>query len=285
VARAKGISFSILVLVALTALPSSAAATIVIGSDLSGAAGTQGPQRCDPAPAPCTDLLGGVHSGNLYPATSPSDGTIISFGTKLAAAATLSYRVGTPESPSTSAGRATGAATGPSASYPGAGTFTTPASVRVSAGDEIGFDSSNNTAYGNCSNHGYFYLYNPPLLNGEALRAASANSTCELLVQAIVVPDSVFDFTKLKLFPAKGTATYKLDLPGPGKVSLSSPGLKKVKATASKAGDFNLKLTPTSATRSKLARSGQAKLKISVTFSPTGGTPSTEKRTVKLIQR
>src|SRR5881227_810519 len=132
-----------LALLAAAALPASAGAVIIVGSDLTGVPGNAGgASDCSPIPAPCTDLLDGVHHGNPYPALSPTDGTVTGFNILLATGTTVTYRIGRFQQPQTTADRATGVATGPTASYASGGTFNTPASLPIHAGDAIGIDSS-----------------------------------------------------------------------------------------------------------------------------------------------
>ena len=55
-----------------------------------------------------------------------------------------------------------------------------------------------------------------------------------------------------------------------------------VPCTVKKAGKVTLKITPRGKTKSKLARGGSARVTAKITYSPTGGTPSTKKVTLKL---
>lgn len=71
-------------------------------------------------------------------------------------------------------------------------------------------------------------------------------------------------------------------MPGAGTVSLSGKGLKASSAVATAAGTVKLKLKATGKAKKKLKEKGKAKVKASVTFSPTGGDPSTQSKPVKL---
>lgn len=79
-----------------------------------------------------------------------------------------------------------------------------------------------------------------------------------------------------------GTATLQVDVPGPGTVSASGAHLKAVTTRAKGAGPVALKLKLTSAGLKALHRSKGKRLqvKIAIVFQPSGGSASTESRTV-----
>jgi hypothetical protein len=87
-------------------------------------------------------------------------------------------------------------------------------------------------------------------------------------------------------------------VPGPGKLSATDahprpvlrgpaakkykPLIKPAKATAAAAGDVSLKLKTTAAGEKKLKRKGKLKVSVRITFTPTGGTPASQKTKVTL---
>ncbi len=69
-------------------------------------------------------------------------------------------------------------------------------------------------------------------------------------------------------------------------------GKKTIKAghsvlTAGKAGTYNVTLKPTGAAKTLLKKKGKLKVSLKLTFSPTGGTPSSSNSsvTLKLIKK
>jgi len=274
-----------LALFVLVAMPSSAEAAITIGSDLSATPGTQA-LNCAPAPAPCTNLLGGVHTGNPFPARSPTSGTVLSFGVRSASADTLTFRLGSTSGVQATAG--SGAGTGPTVHLAGPGAFSFPANLPISAGDLVGFDSSSSRAYGDCFVPGAFFnSYSPPLVDGAAPQstAGGGSGACELLVNAVVEPSSSFTFGAVKLNKALGSAKLSVAFPGPGSAVLSGPKVKRFQTSDAFAGTLKLPVKPTKRTKKKLLRTGKQKVAVTVTFSPTGGTPSSQSAKIKLVIR
>lgn len=264
-------------------LPSTAAATITVGSDLTGELfEPKTPSNCSPIPAPCTAILGDVHKGNAFPAVSPTSGTVTAFNIKTASAGTVTFRLGRVNL--TSGDDTTVAsATGPTAVLPGAGTFSFPAHLPIAEGEAPGIDYSSQSSSGACFEEGFYFLYSPPLVTGAATEP-NANSTCELMVNVVVEPTGSLDVGALALNKARGTATLKLDLPGPGKLTVSGKGVKKISRSVKKEGKLNLSIVPTASTSAKLEDTGKAKVKLSIKFTPKGGKPTTHTKRIELIK-
>ena len=86
-----------------------------------------------------------------------------------------------------------------------------------------------------------------------------------------------FTLGKPKLNKKKGTATLPVKVPGPGRLVLAGKGLKKAtERVAKRASDHTVKLPVKSKgkTRKQLVRRGKVKVKVKVTYTPTGGTPT-----------
>ena len=113
------------------------------------------------------------------------------------------------------------------------------------------------------------------------------------------VPANSFSFGKLKRNKKKGIAFLFVILPGPGEVALAGKGVKSIPLASAAAqtsrpvagGRVKLKVAP--AKKGKRARkirralkiNGKAKIKVLVTYVPTGGTAKTVARKLKLIKR
>ncbi len=89
-------------------------------------------------------------------------------------------------------------------------------------------------------------------------------------------PSNAFTFGNLTLNKRKGTATLKLNVPGPGKltaldVKKKGKRIKKATTTAAAGGVATLKLVPTTAGMKTLESKHKLPFNLSVTFTPTGG--------------
>jgi DNA-binding beta-propeller fold protein YncE len=95
-------------------------------------------------------------------------------------------------------------------------------------------------------------------------------------------PSNRFRFVGLKLNRRKGTATLIVSVPAPGALALKGARVHGVKRVAKRAGNVKLPIKLTGKAKSRLAKSGRAKVKAQVTFAPTGGTPLTKAKTLGL---
>jgi hypothetical protein len=289
----KTAELSALAFVAAALWPAASQATITVGSDLSlPATGTS--DNCGLATAPCTDLLIAAHAGNQFPAKSPTSGVVVAFGIKTGVLSggndTVTFRLGRISDDFT---KFAGDGTGPTVALhePGIYSFPGPGPA-VKAGDFVGIDATSTRAIsafpGSCPPGSASYDAFHPVLTDGTFQPASATSICEVLVNMVIQPTSVFSFGNLKY--KNGKAYLIVKVPGPGELSLSGKGVAKQggsrRATASKtvgaAGTAKLQIKPTGSTKTRLAQTGRATVKVKVTFAPVGGTRHTEKHTVKL---
>ena len=114
---------------------------------------------------------------------------------------------------------------------------------------------------------------------------------------AATAPSNDFSFGKLKKKKKKGIAFLFVNLPGPGEVGLAGKGIKGFGAGVARASRFypggriKLKIRPgekgkkARKLKRRLRSKGKAKLKVRVTFLPTGGTANTRKRKLMLIRK
>jgi hypothetical protein len=270
------------VLVGAAAFPSTALASIVVGSDLSEPAATPSQASvCAKAPAPCTSMLISVKQGNAYPAASPADGTVVAFDIKSGGPGTATFRlVRLDAAVSAKVLLATGAGTGPTVNLPGPGSYEFPANLQIKAGDHVGLDSSQSTAYGSCQMGAYSYGFEPPLADGGPLVQPQLTGSCELLVNAVVEPSAAIVFGKGTVARTSGKANLALEFPSPGRLVLRGKGIKKVSRQIGRAGSLSLPLKISAKVRNKLTNGGGLKLKLSATFTPTGGSSATQSATV-----
>ena len=119
--------------------------------------------------------------------------------------------------------------------------------------------------------------------------AAGANGAdigaFELQAPPPVVPSNRFRFGKVKLNKKKGTATVAVIVPGPGTMRLiGSKKVKKATKTAKIAGTVKLLLKAKGKALRSLKSNGRVKVRAKFTFAPTGGTPASKTKVVKLIR-
>ncbi len=98
-------------------------------------------------------------------------------------------------------------------------------------------------------------------------------------------PPNRFSFGKLKLNRKKGTATLQVKVPFSGKVMLlGSRTTKASKKTTVRKGTLALTIRAKGKAARQLKKQGKTRLKVQVKYTPTGGTPKTRSRSVKLIR-
>jgi hypothetical protein len=74
-------------------------------------------------------------------------------------------------------------------------------------------------------------------------------------------------------------------VPGPGALTLSGKGIATQHAGPHGVETVKLAVKAKGKAKKKLSRSDTAKVKLEVTFTPTGGDPSTQAKAVELIRR
>ena len=176
---------------------------------------------------------------------------------------------------------------GPRALTPGGtagNTFTTALPVR--AGDVLGLHM---TTIGQCAIDvtDSFLLATTDLADGQSASGFSPG-TGRLEVEAVVTPTSDFSRTGLRLNKKKGTATLTFDVPNPGELTRSGNGVKAAGAVTSKAvgaGPAQLLIKANGKKKRKLNETGKVNLNVAVSYTPTGGDPSTQSVKVKLKKK
>ena len=83
----------------------------------------------------------------------------------------------------------------------------------------------------------------------------------------------------------KGTAKLTVNITGPGELELAGKGIKPASEQAPAAGTVKLSIKAKGNKQAKLNDKGKATVKPEVTYTPTGGTPSTEDKKIKLVKR
>jgi hypothetical protein len=255
----------------LMASASPAAASITIGQVADPTAG-----NCDAG----TDFVQlGVTSGNPY--VVPGNGTITSWTVQAGdSSGELTMKV-FRKLADPARFQVVGHA-GPQRLTPGGTAGNTfPANVRVRSGDLLGLHS----AFSPCAfkdQGGQFAVFSGDLADGAAANFGPENGI-SLDIQAVFVPDNTFSLGGTTRNKKKGTATVTVNVPNPGELSLSGKGIKTRAATSiPSAGKAELRVMAKGRTIRKLRESGKARVTARITYTPTGGDPSTRSMALKL---
>ena len=107
-----------------------------------------------------------------------------------------------------------------------------------------------------------------------------------------VPPSNAIALGKVKANKANGTATLAVTVPGAGVLTLQGKGIRgqraaglRVAKPVSGAGTVKLKIKAKGKTLKTLKARGKVTVKVTVTFTPTGGAPRSETKKVKLVLR
>jgi hypothetical protein len=103
---------------------------------------------------------------------------------------------------------------------------------------------------------------------------------------AALSPSNQLSFGAVTHNKRKGTAKIAVTVAAHGALTLAkSKAVKGAHVNVATVTRAQLSVRPTAKTKRKLARKGKAKVKISVTFAPDGGTANTASTTVKLVRK
>jgi hypothetical protein len=108
-------------------------------------------------------------------------------------------------------------------------------------------------------------------------------------VTAVIHPTNTFTFGKIARNKKKGTATITTNVPNPGDLTASGNGVKAsgaaVTSKAVGAGKAKLTIRAKGKKKRKLNDTGKVKLNTRISYTPTGGTASTQSRKVKMKKK
>ena len=168
--------------------------------------------------------------------------------------------------------------------------FTT--SIAVRAGDLLGVYSppANPANTWNSAGPGDTLLFRSPGLS-DGQQANFMQFAGKINLQAVFEPSNSVTVGTTTRHKKKGTATLHLTLPNPGELTASGNGVKATlagQAVTSKpvgAGQAQLLIKATGKKKRKLNETGKVKLNVGITYTPTGGDPSTQSVKVKLKKK
>jgi hypothetical protein len=271
----------------LLALGVLAAPQLTVGASPAGASVTIG-QLPDPNAGDCdagVDFVQlGVSSGNQY--VVPGAGTITSWtvaagGDRGTLTMKIFRKLGDPPR-----FQVVGHA-GPEARTPGGVAENTfPANVRVRAGDLLGLHTVTATPCVFKDLGGRGAMFSGDLADGEAADF-QLDAEFDLDIKAVFVPDNTFSFGGTTRNKKKGTATLTVNVPNPGELTGSGKDVKVAGAaviskTVTAPGDVKLTIRAKGKKLRKLNDTGKVNVTPKITYTPTGGDPSTQSRKLKL---
>ncbi|MFL5870963.1 MAG: choice-of-anchor D domain-containing protein [Solirubrobacterales bacterium] len=109
-------------------------------------------------------------------------------------------------------------------------------------------------------------------------------------------PSNHFTIEGVTRNTSKGTATVRIDVPGPGNVALGGKGVQPQRSIANRAfgatakpvagaGPVDLLIKATGSKKRKLKKAGKVRVQVTITYAPTGGTPASQPLSVKLKRK
>jgi hypothetical protein len=168
---------------------------------------------------------------------------------------------------------------------------TFPANIRVKPGDLLGVHA---TTRDWCTfivpGETNFYYHGDLADNGSAA-FTSYSFGVRLNIQAVVSPTNVFSIVGTQRNRKKGTAVLSVNVPNPGDLTASGNGVKAAsagRALISKSvgpGPTQLLIRAKGKKKRKLNTTGEVKLAVTLTYTPTGGSASSQWTTVKLKKK
>jgi hypothetical protein len=219
--------------------------------------------------------------------TSPVNGTVTQWRIRSGAGGTTSLQIFRPFG----ATQFTGVGTSSAVTIPAGSISTFPVSLPISIGDRIGnrHDGSDGGLQWFVSGpaaNGTILFFVPHLNDGDT-RTVQGPQSFEQLVNADINPTNTFTLGETTRNKKKGTATITANLPNPGELTASGKGVKAagvaiVSKTVTAPGATKLVIRAKGKKKQKLNDVGKVKLNAKLTFTPTGGTPATASRKVKL---
>jgi hypothetical protein len=174
---------------------------------------------------------------------------------------------------------------------------TFPTSLGVKAGDILGSNSVNAGDVFNACLFGsglgdvHRELANQDLADGQSADF-SLDDNLRLNVRAELTPTNTFTLGAITRNKKKGTARQRVTVPNPGTLRVSGKDVKAASAGARAAvtvpaagGTVQLPIRAKGKRKRELNSTGKVKVKPTITYTPSGGTPLTRKPKVKLLKK
>jgi hypothetical protein len=163
---------------------------------------------------------------------------------------------------------------------------TFPTDVPVQPGDVIGINSAKPASTA-CT---FFDATENPLIRAGNLAVDESasfmtGSEKDANVSAVVSPSDAFTLGLAKLKKRKGTATLDVTVPNPGELAMDGTGIRAPRASVDFPSTIRFQIKAKGPKQSKLKRKGKVKVMPTITYTPTGGEPSSQSVTLRLRLR
>lgn len=170
---------------------------------------------------------------------------------------------------------------------------TFPTSIPVNPGDVLGLNQASGGGGTQCRFPAPGELAHPlrfaNLSDGESEDFILGDPGYRMNITSVFEPTNTFTLGGITRNKKKGTATLTVNVPNPGELALSGKGVKRASAAGAviakevtAAGEVKLLIKTKGRKRTKLNETGKVKVSFRVTYTPTGGDPSTLSRKLKL---
>ncbi len=100
-----------------------------------------------------------------------------------------------------------------------------------------------------------------------------------------ILPSNEFAIGRLSRSRKRGTATFVVTVPGPGKLVLFGKGVEKATTRPRRAGRVKLPIRARGKALKSLLRRGNVRVPLAIAFTPNGGTTHVKHKKVTLIKR
>jgi hypothetical protein len=170
-------------------------------------------------------------------------------------------------------------------------TMTFSTSVPVQAGDVLGITGAGGSVNIGCGfsavGGGTRGFRSGNLLESDPPGDFTLSPNTRVNLSAVVVPTNSFTLGAVERNKKKGTASVAVTVPNAGELVLSGNGVKaaggaRASATATAPGEVKLTIRAQGKKKRKLAATGKVKLNATITYTPTGGDPTSQSVKVKL---
>jgi hypothetical protein len=280
---ARGFRFALATAIGVAGLlPATAQGTVTIGSNLGriptgGFGGTN------------TLLTSDMPSSDQAPGglTSPVNGTVTLWRLLTASSGTAGFQVVHPLGENLF----TGGGTTPTFVVPGNMVSTYPLAVPIKLGDNVAVVADSGLKIDAFTAGAHYLQWQPPLQDGGPGTApVSEGPGNEITLNAEITPTNTFTLTAVDRDKKRGKATLTVVVSNPGAISGTGKGAKVSSAagagkSVNAPGPVPLVVKATGKQGKTLNRTGKVKLQVNLSFTPTGGTASSQTVKVKLKKK
>jgi hypothetical protein len=120
------------------------------------------------------------------------------------------------------------------------------------------------------------------LADGASGPIASPTANSRLNISGIAEPTNTFSLGGVTRYRNRGTASIEVLVPNPGELTISGTGIRTKSTTYGAPGGSQLLIATAARKRRKLNERGKVKVIPTFTYTPAGGDPRSQSRTVRL---